>query len=387
MPGRTDNDVKVRRAAILFKQPCYVSRNFINDHHISTFCMKNRWWSQERARKRSKKNVADEESNAADSSKEKSIHKERPKIAKPIKRDLTHKTKQALESTNSLYKREFDLPALPTIELCPLSSLSDELLMDILIPPVPRLGTCPSSIMSNLETDAATSLVALKSGRTPVEGSDYKEGNDPSQIRLEPTRCEIATPNSNKWSYPSPLGVLNYSPKSFDNNDVDKENLAPTLAVSSSSLNIPNLGYVRKWTYPPPPSPMLQARPHLTVKASEIFSPSYGTIHKKGNSITPPSTLPLDTLPLCDSGPFIKRTTMPMDQAWPTSELRIKWSPLVTKNNRDTTCLFSPLPVSERSETNVKPNHFSQTVTNVFESDSFSNKCFLRPSPVKSSKI
>lgn len=353
--------------------------------------MKNRWWSQERARKRSKKSVADDESNAADSSKEKSTHKERPKIAKPIKRDLTPKTKQALESTNSLYKREFDLPTLPTIELCPLSSLSDELLMDILIPPVPRLGTCPSSIMSNLETDAATSLVALKSGRTPVEGSDYKEGSDPSQIRLEPTRCEIATPNSNKWSYPSPLGVLNYSPKSFDNNDVDKENLAPILAVSSSSLNIPNLGYVRKWTYPPPPSPMLQARPHLTVKASEIFSPSYGTIHKKGNSITPPSTLPLDTLPLCDSGPFIKRTAMPMNQSRPTShkgtnELRIKWSPLVTKNNRDTTCLFSPLPVSERSETNVKPNHLSQTVTNIFESDSFSNKYFLRPSPVKSSK-
>ena len=190
---------------------------------------------------------------------------------------------------------------------------------------IPLVGRCPSPIMSMIDADAASFLVSLRSDLTP----------NPSEN--EPL-------NDSEW---------------------DKENVAPSTDLRSYHLssqpnNIPNTTpiAVRKYTYPPPPtikfrltgtpSPVIQANfPH--IKACDMFSPSYGFgTSEEDNDFTPSSGISLDALPLCDSIPSIKWTPTCEHQVHQNVTMStIKPSPFVTRMNKSSDTLFTPLPCTE----------------------------------------
>jgi hypothetical protein len=321
LPGRTDNDVKVRSGREYYK--CFIdvhanSVSFSADYHV-----KNRWWSQQR-------NARNDRPPTKKSARQRKATK---------KCTLTPMKSPALYDVTSMNSAEFvekelklpGLPALPATDTCALSSLSDDQLLDIVAPPMINVGNCPSSIMSDLESYAASSLVALKSGLTPADKDDITFQHE----YAVPQVCLQSSVNC-KWSYPPP-------------NISNKENIAPHAPP--------------KWTYPPPADNQARA-----AKANEIFSPSFKPTNKAGDNITPTSAaLQLDALPLCDSGPFITHTPMPDDQVVLTHQQvvtmsKIKPSPIVTKNrDGDPPHLFSPLPFYESPESYCEPGLFVQT--------------------------
>ena len=302
-----------------------ISCSFFDIFHV-----KNRWWSQQRAGKRAEKRAAAAGDNGPPKKKSAPRHKPTKKCAlTPMKNPALNEVK-SMNSTEFVEK-ELELPALPAMATCPLSSLSDDQLLDIVAPPVISVSTCPFSIMSDLDSHAASSLVALKSDRTPAykDSIATKEEEDAAQ--------QVCLQSSVKWSYPPGVRSMN------------QENIAQQ---------------VKKWTYPPP-AQYDQAR---AAKAIEMFSPPYKQSTNEACNTTPaPATLHLDTLPLCDSGPFVTRTPMPDDQVQRACRKvvtmsNIKPSPIVPKIRAgEPTHLFSPLPFYETPESYCEPGLFIET--------------------------
>jgi hypothetical protein len=196
------------------------------------------------------------------------------------------------------------------------------------LPPLRMINSGPTlshrSILLMDDAGAASSLLAMKTGLTPAK----EEANNKNEL---------------KWSY---------SPANAEN----KENVAPmTLnATRSSRLNSSNVTMstatpARKFTYPPPPaikysmagtpSEVVQAQ-FKKVKANDIFSSSFAG--KQRSDSTPSSTIPLDSLPLCDSMPM---KCTPVNSNWSQPRAittsTLKTSPFIIENTGE------PLPFAE----------------------------------------
>jgi uncharacterized membrane protein len=224
------------------------------------------------------------------------------------------------------------------------------------MPPLPdaapsgALESDPSSMMSIMDAGAVSSLVAMKTGQTPVRHATT--------------------------SHP-----LADEAKFFGVTDWNKENIAPTTFDTSSHTQRSFMGHIptRKFIYPPPPvykksadgivsevaqyeskcsPPVIVPNSLRNIKAHEIFSPSYGLT---GQATTPSSGIPLDSLPLCDSIP-LKRTPMIADQSchFIGQCSTIMHSPLVSKK-KSTPNAFTPLPFTNIPDTTGDPGLFFQT--------------------------
>ena len=237
-----------------------------------------------------------------------------------------------------------------------------------LLPPLPNntatmmLSETKSAptFMSNLDADAAASLVHIKRGQI------------------------LPTPTANKYGH-SPAGVKQSSAESGDS-EPNKENVSPMILLGSSQVySRQHIPITRKFTYPPPPSvkysvtgtptPVVQAVSGDDVKAGEIFSPSY--IDKQYEKLTPSTALPLDSLPLCDSIPY-KTTPMQGDE----NRHEIVLSAIDSSSTQE----FTPLPFTETPSMTYEPELFERA-SNVLQGNNSKNTSIRLPcySPLISS--
>lgn len=203
------------------------------------------------------------------------------------------------------------------------------------ITPLPVISRAQLSSRNDThDQKAASALMALKSGFTPMKKED---GLSPWTKASTPT---------------------------FTDHDWDKENDEPIMSVEKRK-NVRATCLVKRFTYPSPPvikfrlngdsSPVVQAK-FKNIIASDIFSPSY--VNKQVTKSTPSSGIPLNALPLCDSIP-LKRTPMqPQQPRHPSVTIStLKPSPLVSKNKEKSIASLGRRP-------RYSPIH-SSTTTNV----------------------
>ena len=213
-----------------------------------------------------------------------------------------------------------------------------------------------SSIMSIIDADAADSLLELRTGLTP----------------LKKNPCML---------------------KDFEDEDWNKENIAPAATDTSSQLvsyqrPFPSIGPERKFKYPPPPkikyslrgspTPVVQAKhfpstPMIpgckNIKACDIFSPSYCPV----SMATPSSGLPLDSVPLCDSIPSKHNpanfTQSPHIYGHAITMSSIKPTPLVHTKKRPSVGPLTPLCFTETPGLSPGDNEFFKTAGMLLDSE------------------